>query len=59
MLLPGPAAYLLPHCPQAPIRALLRLVMGVRVPVLLVALVVVLWAAAAATTIVVFTVVFC
>lgn len=57
MLLPGPAAYLLPHRPQTPVRALLGLVMGLRVAMLLVPLLVVLRAAAAATTIVIFTVV--
>lgn len=57
VLLPWPAAYLLPHCPQAPIRTLLGLKMRLSVAVLLVPLVVVFRAAAAATTIVVFTVV--
>lgn len=48
---PGPAAYLLPHCPQTPIRTFLRfVVMAVAV--------VVFRAAAASSTIIIFTVVF-
>lgn len=46
---PRPAAYLLPHCPQAPIRAFLGLVLAV--------VAVVFRAAAASSTIVILTVV--